>query len=68
MDQLTVEHIKKLAARFADFDFNKLESLWKNLIEEDLLEQSGAVICLTRAGRLVADRVGVAILEAVEEK
>jgi oxygen-independent coproporphyrinogen-3 oxidase len=61
-------NLKKLEVRFSDFNFNKLESLWKNLIEEDLLEQSGAVICLTRAGRLVADRVGVAILEAVEEK
>ena len=60
-------NLKKLAVRFANFNFKKLEPLWKNLIEEGLLEKAGAVIRLTRSGRLVADRVGVAILEAAEK-
>jgi oxygen-independent coproporphyrinogen-3 oxidase len=59
-------NLKKLAARFADFNFKKLVPLWHNLIEEGLLEKSGTTMRLSRAGRLVADRVGVAILEAVE--
>jgi oxygen-independent coproporphyrinogen-3 oxidase len=60
-------NLKKLATRFADFNFKKLEPLWKNLIEEGLLEKSGAVIRLSRSGRLLADRVGVAILEEAEK-
>jgi oxygen-independent coproporphyrinogen III oxidase len=57
-------NLKKLASRFSKFNFTALASLWKNLIAEDLLEKSGDVIRLTRTGRLLADRVGVAILEA----
>jgi len=56
-----------LQNRFPDFDFPKLETLWRKLHEDGLLEKSGGSIRLTRTGRLVADRVGVKILEAVEE-
>jgi len=55
-----------LAKRFPAFDFPALDLLWTELVEDGLLEKSGGVIRLTRAGRLVADRVGVKILEDVE--
>jgi oxygen-independent coproporphyrinogen-3 oxidase len=59
-----------LCSRFREFKFSKLEPLWKNLATAGLLERVGrhqSILRLTRAGRLVADRVGVAILEAVEK-
>jgi len=55
-----------LQNRFPEFDFPKLEILWRKLREDGLLEKSGGIIRLTRTGRLVADRVGIAILEAVD--
>lgn len=55
-----------LAERFPDFDFAALDPLWDDLVADGLLEKSGGILRLTRTGRLVADRVGVAILDAVE--
>jgi len=60
-------NLSTLCKRFRDFSFAKLEPLWAKLIEEKLLERNGSVIRLSRSGRLLADRVGVAILEAVEK-
>jgi len=58
--------LANLAARFPAFDFAALDPLWLDLADENLLEQSGPILRLTRPGRLLADRVGVGILEAVE--
>jgi oxygen-independent coproporphyrinogen-3 oxidase len=58
-----------LATRFPEFDFPGLEPLWRDLESAGLLERTGprlATLRLTRSGCLVADRVGVQILEAVE--
>jgi oxygen-independent coproporphyrinogen III oxidase len=55
-----------LARRFTNFDLARLAPLWRDLVDEGLIEHRGAHLRLTRAGRLVADRVGAAILEAVE--
>ncbi len=57
--------LSQLQLRFPEFDFAALASLWSELTADGLLEQSGSILRLTRPGRLVADRVGVAILEAV---
>jgi len=59
--------LSALKKRFADFNFTVLEPLWRELIDDELLEKTGSIIRLTRAGRLVADRVGVRILEVIEE-
>jgi oxygen-independent coproporphyrinogen-3 oxidase len=56
-----------LAARFPEFNLSALDPLWRDLAAEGLLEQSDSILRLTRSGRLLADRVGVAILEAVEK-
>jgi len=57
--------LNALAERFPDFDFGAMDQLWHDLMADGPLEKSGSRIRLTRAGRLVADRVGVGILEAV---
>jgi oxygen-independent coproporphyrinogen-3 oxidase len=59
--------VAALVERFPEFDFAALNSLWRDLIADGLLEKSGAIIRLTRAGRLVADRVGVKILEVMDD-
>ncbi len=59
-------NLATLAARFREFDFTALDPLWRELEDEGFLERTGSdlsVIRLTRPGRLVADRVGVRILE-----
>jgi oxygen-independent coproporphyrinogen-3 oxidase len=55
-----------LAQRFPAFNFAALDPLWRDLAAEGILNQSDSILRLTRSGRLLADRVGVAILEAVE--
>jgi oxygen-independent coproporphyrinogen-3 oxidase len=57
-----------LVERFPDFDFAALDSLWRDLIADGLLEKSVNIIRLTRAGRLVADRVGVGILTIADSQ
>jgi len=55
-----------LEKRFIDFNFAGLEPLWRDLLADGLLEMSGGILKLTLAGRLVADQVGVKILQSVE--
>ncbi|HTB63049.1 MAG TPA: coproporphyrinogen-III oxidase family protein, partial [Opitutales bacterium] len=59
-------NLAPLCQRFPEFKFSLLEPLWSELSKNGLLNKNGSVIRLTRAGRLVADRVGVKILEAVD--
>ena len=60
-------NLDELEKRFSEFDFAALEAVWRDLQENGLLEKTGGVLRLTRAGRLVADRVGVKILETVKD-
>lgn len=59
--------LSALAHRFREFNFPTLDPLWREFVEDGLLEKSGSIIRLTRVGRLVADRIGVRILEVTEE-
>ncbi len=59
-------NLAPLCKRFPEIKFSALEPLWSELSKNGLLTKNGSVIRLTRAGRLVADRVGVKILEAVD--
>ncbi len=59
--------LDELEARFPSGMSVRNLPLWGRLAEEGLLERAGARVRLTLAGRLVADQVGVAVLEALEE-
>jgi oxygen-independent coproporphyrinogen-3 oxidase len=59
-------NLDELIERFPEFDFAGLVPLWRDLAKNGLIEYSGSIIRLTGSGRLLADRVGVAILEAAE--
>ncbi len=60
-------NLAALENRFTDFNFAALEPLWRDLLADGLLEMTSDVLKLTLAGRLVADRIGVKILELVDE-
>jgi oxygen-independent coproporphyrinogen-3 oxidase len=59
-----------LVKRFPEFNFAGLEPLWEELTAAGLMEREGAdglLLRLTRAGRLLADQVGVLIIERSEK-
>lgn len=56
--------LTELRGRFPQGPWESLEALWVDLEAEGLLERAGTCVRLTDDGRLVADRVGLAVLEA----
>ena len=57
--------IRRLRQRFSAVDWQGWDALAPALTAEGLLEEAGeSVVRLTNSGRLVADQIGVAILEA----
>ena len=56
----------ELRRRFPEANWASLEGLFANLEEEELAARPGSLLRLTRLGRLLADRIGTAILEALD--
>jgi len=60
--------LDRMRRRFPEIDFAILEPLFSNLEEEGIVAREGPDhVALTRKGRLLADRVGVALLDRFEE-
>ena len=56
--------LKRLQRRFPEFNFSRLQPLWKQLSNDKYLEMTDDKnLRLTARGRLVADSIGVEILE-----
>jgi oxygen-independent coproporphyrinogen III oxidase len=62
---LRLDHLRR---RFHEVDFAILEPLWSDLQGEGIVAREGSDhVALTRKGRLLADRIGVAVLDRFEE-
>lgn len=59
--------LRALAERFPGTDWALVKQFVDNLLEEGLAELSEGFLRLTRAGRLVADKVAVHLVEALDE-
>ena len=59
-------NLKLLKRRYPGIQFGALDPLWGRLEKDGLLEKSGEILRLTVSGRLLADRLGVEILEAFD--
>jgi oxygen-independent coproporphyrinogen-3 oxidase len=55
-----------LRARFPAFQWDAAEAVLRELCDEDLSEADGSRVRLTRRGRLLADRVGVHLMERLD--
>ena len=55
-----------IGARFPQVDLRPLQRLWGELVEQQCLVNENSRIRLTAAGRLLADRIGVRIMEIME--
>lgn len=58
--------LEALRKRFPQARLEVYENLWADLEEAGHLSREGARVALTLSGRLLADRIGVAVLEASE--